>query len=79
MRIHAWPLTALALLAPAALLLSAAEPPAGPDHTLKLSLRTRVETFKGSGVWDEVVVTHAPARRRDGRHYMRYVGQSLVP
>jgi len=56
MRIHAWPLPALALLAPAVLLLCAAEPTAGPDHTLKLSLRTRVETFKGGGVWDEVVL-----------------------
>jgi nicotinamidase-related amidase len=56
MRNHAWSLFNLALLAPAVLFLSAAEPKAGPDHTLKLSLRTRVEPFKGSGVWDEVVV-----------------------
>jgi len=52
MRIHLWPLIGLATLAPVLQFLSAAE----PDHTLKLSLRTRVESFKGSGVWDEVVV-----------------------
>jgi len=28
-----------------------------PQNTLKLKLRTRVETFKGSGVWDETLVT----------------------
>src|SRR5438046_6460243 len=27
-----------------------------PQNTLKLKLRTRVETFKGSGVWDETLV-----------------------
>ncbi len=31
---------------------------AGPHHVLKLSLRTRVETFKGSGGWDEVSLSH---------------------
>lgn len=37
-----------------------AEPPGG---TLHLHLRTRVETFKGSGVWDEVVLPRdLPAR-----------------
>ena len=43
-------------LAPAVLLLCGADPSAKPDHRLPLSLRTRVETFKGSGAWDEVVV-----------------------
>lgn len=50
---------ALALLLSAGLLAGAApagaaEPKAGA--VLKLNLRTRVETFKGSGAWDEVAV-----------------------
>jgi nicotinamidase-related amidase len=38
-------------------------PKAEPAPPLKLNLRTRVETFKGSGAWDEVVVAKefAPA------------------
>src|SRR5262245_31425499 len=48
------------LLLPCALLpalaLPAADAPKKPEPTLKLSLRTRVETFKGSGAWDEVTV-----------------------
>ena len=32
----------------------AAEPEKKADAKLRLNLRTRVETFKGSGVWDEV-------------------------
>jgi nicotinamidase-related amidase len=52
-------LGSLALLAPAVLLLCGADPKPQPEHTLKLSLRTRVETFKGSGAWDEVVVPRA--------------------
>ncbi len=28
-----------------------------PQGSLKLKLRTRVESFKGSGAWDEVTVT----------------------
>src|SRR5437660_692349 len=27
------------------------------DDTLRLRLRTRVETFKGSGAWDEITLT----------------------
>src|SRR5947209_1438619 len=46
------------LLAPA--LLAAAEPAAG---TLRLNLRTRVQPFKGSDAWEEVVVRkELPAR-----------------
>ena len=56
MKCYAWSLSATALLAPAALLLYGAERIPAPNHTLKLSLRTRVETFKGGGEWDEVVV-----------------------
>ena len=35
------------------------QPPlrAKPEGTIKLKLRTRVETFKGSSVWDEVTLT----------------------
>ena len=58
MRTFASSLLAAALLAPAAFPPCAAEPNPAPDRTLKLSLRTRVETFKGSGVWDEVTVPH---------------------
>ncbi len=38
---------------------TAAAPPMRPtpEGTIKLTLRTRVETFKGSGEWDEVTVT----------------------
>jgi nicotinamidase-related amidase len=44
--------------------LSAADDPKGdPDPRLKLNLRTRVEPFKGSGAWDEVVL----ARELPGR------------
>ncbi|HWE36485.1 MAG TPA: ThuA domain-containing protein [Isosphaeraceae bacterium] len=36
-----------------------AQPPLRPrpEGTIRLKLRTRVETFKGSGAWDEVAVT----------------------
>lgn len=36
--------------------LLAEQPRKDPEGGLKLNLRTRVETFKGSGVWDEAVV-----------------------
>jgi nicotinamidase-related amidase len=49
-----FPVAVLAVLP----LLGAARPPANAD-TLALKLRSRVETFKGSGVWDEV---HVPRR-----------------
>ena len=56
MKTAAWSLSALALLAPAALVLYGADLKPAPNHVLKLSLRTRVEAFKGSGEWDEAVV-----------------------
>jgi nicotinamidase-related amidase len=58
MRIPPSSLRVLALAAPAVLLLCGADSKPAPDHTLKLSLRSRVETFKGSGQWDEVIVPH---------------------
>ena len=48
----------ICLFLPAALLAAVplvAEQPAKPDRTLKPTLRTRVETFKGSGAWDEAM------------------------
>src|SRR5712692_8944440 len=33
-----------------------ADPPVKADSVLKATLRVRVETFKGSGVWDEVTI-----------------------
>jgi nicotinamidase-related amidase len=63
------PLRSLLLLGTAALLLLAGraatgEPQTSPDPALlHLHLRTRVETFKGSGTWDEVVLSRDLAAR----------------
>lgn len=55
------PMSRRLMLLPLVVLLGGAGPKT--DRPLVLPLRTRVETFKGSGVWDEVVVRkELPAR-----------------